>query len=91
LDQVENGLGTRFTTARDRLQALSGAPDSPERQQAEKDYNAVASEVDTAKLRPQGVHTAPGSAVVFDGVSALRESEPWLGAIGDGSSLAEFV
>ena len=57
LDKAENGLGSRFQDARARMQALGDTPPAPDAahheawQQAKKEYDALASEVGTAKLR----------------------------------------
>ena len=57
LDKAENGLGSRFQDARARMQALGGTPPAPDAahheawQQAKKEYDSLASEVGTAKLR----------------------------------------
>jgi hypothetical protein len=57
LDKAENGLGSRFQTARERLQALGDTLPAPEAahhgawQEAKKEYDSLASEVGTAKLR----------------------------------------
>jgi len=57
LDKAENGLGSRFQDARACMQALGDTPPAPDAahheawQQAKKEYDALASEVGTAKLR----------------------------------------
>jgi hypothetical protein len=57
LDQSENGLGSRFLDARARMQALGDTPPDPSAahagawQEAKKEYDSLASEVGTAKLR----------------------------------------